>query len=144
MFSDKPIYYDEVDVGDEIPTLQKKPTLEQVKAFCRAYGIDGPSRFTDAETARQEGVPDLIIPGIMSMAYLSQLVTDWAPNISLKRLDVIFRAPVLHEEAIECKGLITDKEVRDGENCVDVDLYVENNEGRRAVTGNALVVIPDS
>ena len=104
--------------------------------------VEEPSRFTDQETARKEGVPHMIIPGIMSMAYLSQLVTDWAPNITLKKLDVIFRAPIKHEEAIQCMGLVTDKEVRDGDNCVDCDLYIENPAGQRAVTGKALVVIP--
>ena len=56
----------------------------------------------------------MIIPGIMSMAYLSQLITDWAPNITLKKLDIIFRAPVKHEEPIQCVGVVTDKEVREG------------------------------
>ncbi len=140
--SNRPIFYDEVEMGDEIGPLGKNPTLEQVRAFCRAYGVAEPNRFTDMEAARSEGVPHLIIPGIMSMAFLSQLVTDWAPNITLKKLDVIFRAPVKHEETIQCKGLVTDKEVRDGEICVECDLYVENSQGQRAVTGKAIVVIP--
>lgn len=140
--SNRPIFYDEVEVGDEIGPLSKKPTLEQVKAFCRAYGVAEPNRFTDMEAARREGVPHLIIPGIMSMAFLSQLVTGWASNITLKKLDVIFRAPVKHEETIQCRGLVTDKEVRDGQNCVECDLYVENSQGQRAVTGKAIVVIP--
>jgi acyl dehydratase len=142
MAQDKPIYYEDVDVGDEIGPLTKKPTLEQVKSFCRAYGLEEKTRFTDRETARKEGVDQMIIPGIMSMAYLSQLITDWAPNITLKKLDIIFRAPVQHEETISCIGVITDKEVRDGENCVDCDVYIENSEGRRAVTGQALMVVP--
>jgi acyl dehydratase len=138
----KPLYYDDVEMGDEMGPLLKKPTLEQVKAFCRAYGVEEPNRFTDLKAAREEGVPHLIIPGVMSMAYLSQLVTDWAPNITLKRLDVIFRGPVHHETDLHCKGLITDKEVRDGENCVECDLYIEDAEGTRFVTGKATVVVP--
>ena len=136
------VYFEQVDVGDELGPLNKKPTLDQVQAFCRAYGLEEKSRFTDLETARSEGVDQMIIPGIMSMAYLSQLITDWAPNITLKKLDIIFRAPVKHEEEIQCVGLVTDKEVRDGENCIDVDVYIENAEGRRAVTGQALVTAP--
>lgn len=136
------VYFDQIEVGDELGPLTKKPTLEQVKAFCRAYGLEEKTRFTDLETAKSEGVDQLIIPGIMSMAYLSQLITDWAPNITMKKLDIIFRAPVKHEEEIQCVGLVTDKEVRDGENCIDVDVYIENTEGRRAVTGQALVVAP--
>ena len=100
-----------------------------MKAFCRAYGLEEKTRFTDLETARSEGVDEMIIPGIMSMAYLSQLITDWAPNITLKKLDIIFRAPVKHEEPIQCVGVVTDKEVRDGENCIDVDVYIENSGG---------------
>lgn len=138
----KTIFYEQLDVGDEITPLTKKPTLDHVKAFCRAYGLEEKSRFTDLETARSEGVDQMIIPGIMSMAYLSQLITDWAPNITLKKLDIIFRAPVKHEEPIRCMGVVTDKEVRDGENCIDVDVFIENSEGRRAVTGQAQVVVP--
>ena len=100
----KTVYFDQVDVGDEIGPLDKKPTLEQVQAFCRAYGLEDKTRFTDLETARSEGVDEMIIPGIMSMAYLSQLITDWAPNITLKKLDIIFRAPVKHEERDPVRG----------------------------------------
>ena len=141
MSNSKTLSYDDVEVGAELGPVIKSPTLEEVKTFCRAYRLKEPNRFTDLEAANKEGVPHLIVPGAMSMAYLSQLITDWAPNVTIKRLDVIFRAPVKQEEPIQCMGVVTDKEVRDGENWLECDLYIENSEGQRAVTGKAIAVL---
>ncbi len=138
----KPIYFEDVEVGDELGPLTKTPALDEIKIFCRLYQEPEPNRFTDLEAAKREGVPFLIIPGGISMAYLSQLITGWAPNVTLKRLDVIFRGRIRQEEPIHCRGLITDKEVRQGENCVECDLYIEDSERQRVVTGKAIAVIP--
>ena len=134
-------FFEDLDLGDEIGPLEIEASDAQVATFCGIWDRETPSRFTDPEMAKKTGLPGPIVPGIMSMAFLSQLITDWAPNVSLKKLDVIFRAPVKHKEPINCRGLVTDKEVRDGEQCVECDLYIETQQGLRAVTGKAIVMI---
>ena len=133
--------YDDIEIGTCLGPIKKTPSLEDVKTFCRAYRMEESNRFTDINVARKEGVLRLIVPGVMSMAYLSQLITDWAPNISIKRLDLIFRAPVNQEKTIDCVGIVTDKEVRNGENYLECDLYILDADGQRPVTGKVIAVL---
>ena len=52
------------------------------------------------------------MPGAMNIAIMSQLITGWSPTVRLKKLDVVFRSPVLHNRPLTLKGMITDKDPR--------------------------------
>jgi len=137
-------YFEQVDIGDDLPTLEKHPTLEQVKGFCEVWtGRTSSSRFTDAETATKEGFSGPIVPGIMSMAMLSQLLTDWSPNLSIVTLDTVFRQPVVQDHLYRLGGIVTDKKEEDGQNILECDVYIERvSDGNRHVNGTAVVTLP--
>jgi acyl dehydratase len=137
-----PRYFDDVDLGDELGPLETTATDASVREFCEVWGNPGPSRFTDHEAARKEGLAGAIIPGVMSMALLSQLLTRWAEGGSMKKLDVVFRQLVPHNVPLRIVGVVTDKNQVKGENLVDVDVYLENGQGDRMVGGKATLSLP--
>ena len=137
-----PIYYEDVDVGDEIDSVEREVTLEQVQAFLAIRGLSGPSRFTDDAKAKSEGLPGAIVPGAMNSAILAQLLTGWSPTVSLKKFEVVFRQVVPHNRLLELKGVITAKEIVDDEPQVNCDVFIENEEGGIHVIGHATVVLP--
>ena len=137
------LFYEDVDIGDEIGPLEKVVTDEQVLEFLQVWGRMGrSSRFTDPEVAKREGLPGTIVPGIMNIAILSQLLTDWSSKVTIKKLDVVFRQMVLHNKPYQVKGIITDKDVVDGEPQLELDVFLENAEGERAVGGKAIITLP--
>jgi hypothetical protein len=73
---------------------------------------------------------------------MSQLFTGWAPTVTLKKLDVVFREIVTHNNLLQLKGIVTDKHVVDGEPQLECDVFMENEEGAYLVIGNATVVLP--
>ena len=84
-------YFQDVEAGDELPSVVKEPTREQLDAFTTVWGT-GIGRFTSDEAARAEGFSGVILPGNMTMALLAQFLKDWAgPDGKLKRLDVDFQ-----------------------------------------------------
>ena len=128
--------FKEVDVGDELPAFQPDVGMENVRLFARATGMMT-ARFTDHEGARKQGLPGAIVPGIMSQGILAGLIHRFAPGARIRRIDTIFRAPVLVDSSPLCKGVVTDI---DPEACsIDVDLLIENESGEARVLGTATV-----
>ena len=137
------LYFEDIEVGDEIGPIERTIDHEQVIEFIEAWtGNTGPSRFTDREVAVNEGLAGPIVPGVMAMALMSRLVlTDWSPTVSLKKLDVVFRKVVPHDEPHRFSGIVTDKSVVDGEPQLECDVFLEDQEGTRLIIGKATVAL---
>ncbi len=130
--------FDAIEIGDELPTLEPNVSMENVRRFARATGMTT-ARFTDHEGARKQGLPGAIVPGIMSQGILAAMIHRWAPGSHVRRIDTVFRAPVVVDSKALCKGVVTDTNPDD--RTVDVDLVIENEAGETRVIGTATVVL---
>ena len=140
-------YYEDVAIGDEYEEHQQ-PTPEHVAAFLNTEGR-GPSslgRFTDASVARSEGLARPIVPGTMSTAIITRIVTDWmGPLGRIVSLEVSFRRPVMHNDSLRCLAIVTDAggDAPDGEpGLVTLDVTLENERQEKPVQGTATVELP--
>ena len=86
--------FNDLNIGDTIGPLYQGITADSVTEFCKVYGNDIPNRFTDMTMAKKAGLNFLMVPGVMNIAYMAKLITNWLPYAVLKSLDVIFRQPV--------------------------------------------------
>jgi acyl dehydratase len=137
------VYYDDVDLGDEVGPVVRTVSDDQVIEFTQVWGREeGPTRFTSREKAQSEGLPEAIVPGAMNIAIMSQLITAWSPTVRLVKLDVVFRSPVLHNRPLTLRGMITDKDIVDGKPQIECDVTMENEEGTPHVIGKATVSLP--
>ena len=137
------LYFEDVDIGDEIESIERTVTLQQVRAFLAIRGgLKEPSRFTDEAYAKSEGFPYAIVPGALNSAMLAQLLTSWSPTVFLKQFEVSFRRPVPHHTTLELKGVVTAKEVVNDEPQIRCDVLIESEEGTVHVIGHATVVLP--
>lgn len=145
-------YFDEVEIGDEFEE-QQTPTSEDVQTFFSltaaasnsSSGRRGPSdgRFESKEGAKSVGLDSPIIPGNMSFAMMSRLVTDWAGfEGRMHSLDVSFRRPVHHNDVLTLQALVTDTTDDDEGLRVKLDVYMQNERGERPVQGTAVVELP--
>ena len=144
-------YFEDVDLGDEFEEHQQ-PTREHVQEFLASGngprgGGDGGGRFSDNAEAKRQGLERPIVPGVMSAAMITRIVTDWmGPLGRIVSLDVSFRRPVLHNDSLRCLAVVTG--VRDdaleagGPGIVRLDLALENERGERPVQGTAEVELP--
>ena len=134
-------YYEDVDLGDEIGPRQKDISVEAVAAFCLVRGSGRPNRFQDEDYARSVGLSGLIVPGIMSMAMMAQLLTDWSPSVFLKHLDVVFRQPVFHKSVV-ITAVVTDKREDGGEHLVECDVILSTEDRGQLIGGKAVLALP--
>ena len=100
------VKFEEVRVGDEIPSLARVVERKDVKAYADASGDQNPLHQDDA-FARSVGFPGIIAHGMFSMAHLTKAITDWLGDPgALKGMKVQFRAVVFMGETLVAKGRI--------------------------------------
>jgi len=132
--------FDEINIGDTLGPLELFVSKEQCRLYAKTMGMgEGAGRFTDDEAAKKEGLPGMILPGNMSLGLLSKLVTDWigSGNAWLSRMSTTYRVPVQPDHTITIHGFITNKNADD---CTaEIDVWMENEEAERLVTGTATV-----
>jgi hypothetical protein len=128
--------YDEVEFGADLPQIQPDVSLANVQRFCRAAHMEA-GRFMSHEDARKEGLPQAIVPGIMSQGILTAVVHRWAPGCQVRSIDTVFRAPVLVDTQPTARGVVTDKD--DAARTATIDLTVVNEAGETRVLGTAVV-----
>ena len=133
--------FEHVEVGDEIPGFSVTLSGLGVKRYALAANMPGRRFFSDEE-AKQEGLPGQIVPGNLSMALFSRMITDWNPDASLVRLSATFRGIVYPNRALTVHGVITEKHSSDHGNFIECDLILQSAEGDRWVTGTATVRLP--
>jgi acyl dehydratase len=139
--SSNTVYFEDVDIGDEITPLPMNPTRETIAAYVKACGITE-KRFPDEAYARSLGMDGVIAPGNMGLAYLSRMLNDWAQGAVLRKLEVRFRGFVKPGDQLTCKGLIVEKHARGSANSIECDVFIENENGDRPVAGSATVELP--
>ena len=69
------LFYEDVDLGDEIGPIQRIVTHKNVLDFISIREkTPKPSRFTSKDVAVKEGLDTAIVPGVMNIAMMSQLI----------------------------------------------------------------------
>ncbi|QSI30163.1 dehydratase [Variovorax sp. RKNM96] len=133
--------YDNIQIGDELPALQLAPVNRTTLAlFAGASGDHNPIHI-DTDFARKAGMPDVFAQGMLGMAWLGRLVTQWAPQSQLRRFDVRFQGITHIGHAVRCTGRVVEKLEHNGERCVRVEVQSANQYGQTRIAGEALVAL---
>ena len=131
--------FEDIDLGDEFGPWETDVPDGDIEEFCVLWGQGpGPTQFTSDDIAQGNGLPGAVIPGIMQMGLLARLITEWSHTADLKRLDVIFRQPLLHNRSVKLRGVVTDKREEPGGGTVEADVFLETEEGGTHTTGKAV------
>lgn len=124
--------------------LEKHVTQTQINAYAEVSGDHNPIHI-DPEAARAVGLEGTIAHGMLSMAFLGQLVTDWSRDLSaaapgssgwLARLQVRFQAMVRPEDTLTCRGVLVAGSEAGRQS---LQLWAENQRGERVTSGEAEV-----
>ena len=135
-------YFEDVELGDQVGPVETVATDDAVASFCDIWSPPTPNRFTDLQTAQNSGMEGTIVPGIMAMAMMAQLLTDWGGPDCIRDLDVVFRQPVPHNRPLTLEATITDLREEDGKNVAECDILLLGAQGERHVGGKAIVSLP--
>src|SRR5205823_11702627 len=92
--------FESINSGQDLTSLTKKVTVEQIRQYAVASGDRNPIHL-DETFARSAGLPGVIAHGMLTMAFANQMVTDWLGDRSrLKGLQGRFAGMVLPGDEI--------------------------------------------
>ncbi len=128
-----------VAVGDELPELSKPAITRTTLAyFCGASNDHNPIH-VDSDFAQASGKDDVFAHGMLDMAYMGQLLTNWVPQSAIVSFGVKFGAIVYVGDEITCRGVISDRIETDlGFNLV-IKLKATDQRGEVKLTGEAVI-----
>ncbi len=136
-----PVRAADVTVGDALPPVTHGPVDRvQLALFAASSGDHNPIHLDDA-VARANGLPGAIVHGMLSMAFLGQVLTGWVPQLQIRSFGTRFASMAYPGDMITCKGVVTAKEGEAGKALVKVDLRAENQKGETLLAGNAEILL---
>ena len=136
------LYYEDVNVGAEIPTLVKNPTMEQL---IRWQGVTGDVNRVhyDKEFAQSVGWPGTIVHGSLKLQFLIQMLMDWiGVDGTIRQVSCQNRGMDVPGDTLTCRGEVLNKYVDGDQHCLECGIYIENQKGERTTPGRAVVFVP--
>ena len=136
------VFYEDIEVGSEIPSLVKRATRRQLVQWAGASG-DFYEIHYDKDFALASGLSDVILHGRLKASFLGQMLTDWTGlEGNLKKYNVRYKGMDFPDQELTCKGKVTKKYVENNEHLVELDIWTENPQGEKTITGSAVVSLP--
>ena len=140
--TDEQVFYEDVDVGEQMPALTV--TVDETQLFFfSAATYNGHRIHYDQQWAKAEGYDDVLVQGPLQAALLARAIGDWIGGRGrLVSFAVQNRATAYPGELLTFGGEVTGKRLTDGgAGLVDLDIA-----GRRDDTvlmpGTATVELP--
>jgi 3-hydroxybutyryl-CoA dehydratase len=125
-----------IRVGDELPPLKKPIAQRQIDTYS---GVRPHSIHTDAEWARKKGFAAPLAQGMMSTAYVSQMMVQLLGEGFIKggKMGVSFIKPVLAGDTLTMHGAVKSKDAEGAHTRVTVEFWCENQQGVKTMVGTA-------
>jgi acyl dehydratase len=131
----------DVEVGTELPPLELEPITRTTLALYGPASGDLNPIHLDIDVARSVGLDDVFAHGMLSMAYLGRLLTNWVPQDRIRTFAVRFAAITPVHARPTCTGRVVSVEQVDGERRADLELAVTLADGTVTLTGTATIAL---
>ncbi len=128
-------------VGTEIPALELAPITRATLALFAGASSDHNPIHIDSDFAKQSGMADVFAHGMLSMAYLGRMLTNWQPQSALRKFSSRFAAITNLQDVITCTGKVVDVIELNGERLARCEIQAVKASGEQTLVGEALVVI---
>jgi acyl dehydratase len=136
------VYYEDIEEGSEVPALVRCPTTMQLVKYAGASG-DYYQIHYDKDFALANGLPGVIVHGWLTLSFLGKMLTDWLGGEgTLVKLNASYRGINRVDEDIICNGKVTKKYIEENNHLARVEIWAENPQGEKTVTGSAVVMLP--
>src|SRR5713101_1315992 len=136
------VYFEDVQVGDEIPKLVKAPVTHlQLVRYAGASGDFNPLH-TDPKIGELIGTGGIIAHGMLIMGFVGQMLSDYVGPTALRKFGVRFKGMTHLEDVITCTGTITEKYEADGEPRIAGRVHAADQNDQVKVAGRSVAALP--
>ena len=133
-----------LEPGTELPTLTKGP-LERIW-FVRYAGASGDFNRIHVEEgfAQGAGYKGVFAHGMLTMAFMGQLLTDWLGGpAAIRSLGCRFRAIAWPEDVLTFRGRIAKSELHGEKRMLEIVLSATNQRDELIADGKATVALAE-
>jgi len=125
-----------IAVGQSLSPLVKDVSQRRIDAYS---GVKPRSIHSDEAWARQKGFRTCLAQGMMSTAYVSQLMVNLlGPGFARGgTMSMAFVKPVYAGDRLTAHGVVKDRQNESGATRVVVEVWVENQHGEKTAVGHA-------
>lgn len=135
--------YDEVNVGDTLPTIEKEPKRLQLVQYAAGSGDFNPLHY-DADFPQARQIGDNIVHGRLKYASLGECVSNWLGHSGwIRSLSCQYRGMDMQGKRFTVTGVVAAKREEDGRKLVDLDVWTADASGAKTTPGRATVVLND-
>ncbi len=135
-------YFEDVEVGDEIPLLVKAPVTHlQLVRYAGASGDFNPLH-TDPHIGETIGTGGIIAHGMLIMGFVGQLLSNYLGPEALRSFGTRFKGMTRLNDVITCSGSITKKYEENGEARVAGKVQAIDQNGDVKLTGTFVAALP--
>ena len=135
------VNWNEVKVGDKLPSLTKPPITRATLALFAGASNDHNPIHIDSDFAKAAGMDDVFAHGALSMAWLAQALTHWVPQSALRSFKTKFSAITPIGAEITCSGKVMEL-IEGDERLARIHMTATDQHGEVKLSSEALVAVP--
>lgn len=134
--------FSSLSIGDQLPPLQFGAISRHTLAlYCGGSGDHNPIH-VDRDFAQAAGYDDVFAHGMLSMAILGRMLTNWTAQENIKTFSVRFSAITQVLDEVTASATISDKTSENGEQRLTLDIETRTQTGAKTLMGSAIIVVP--
>ena len=135
------LFFEDVSEGDEGPSVTHELTRTDLVMYAGASGDFNPMHHDEVK-AQAAGLPSVFGHGMFSAGFLATAITNYVGLGTLKRYKVRFAKQTWPGETFISKVKVIGKRKEDGDNLVDLECTLTNQDGEVKVAGEATAALP--
>jgi len=138
------VYFDDVEVGQEIPEVQKGPmTVAHIMRWSASMENWHRIHYDRAYATEHDKLPDVVVNGSWKQHVLMQLVKEWVGLGGWAwKVGFQYRDMDLPGDLITAWGKVTKTYEKGGLGYVELEIGLRNSRGIESTRGTAVVILP--
>jgi len=134
--------WDEIEPGSELPVHECGPISRWVLAMFAGGSGDHIALHVDIDFAKKFGMKDVFAHGMLSMAYLAQLLLRFARQENIRQYSVRFTAITPVHAKVRCFGKVVEKFEQAGEKRARLAIQTKIDDDSVTLDGEAVIAFP--
>ena len=128
-----------LQAGAAAPPLTFGPISRTTLALYAGASADHNPIHIDTDYAKEAGMEDVFAHGMLSMAQLGRLLTDWVGIERIRSFEVRFSAMTHVGDTVSCTGEVVERFEENGETLLRVAVLAQVQTGAKTIVGEAVV-----
>jgi len=136
--ADRRFEVEAAQVLEELSGATRTITLE----MCQKFSGPGKNYHTDREAARALGFPDIVVQGMMSLCFISEMMMKRFEEGWLRggRMNVALVNVLWQGETVTARGLVQEVSREGARNRAKLQVWVEKQDGTKVAIGAASAI----